>query len=206
MTPRSVAAVVVLGCAGLAAVYLSALAAMALGAHPSRSDVIVVLGNDVAPDGRPSRRLRARLDRALRLYRAGYAPRVLVSGGIEPDGRDEAAVMAAYLLAQGVPRGAVNQDPRGRDTFETARDTALRFGASRRVLMVTQGLHLPRSLLAMRRFGNTRLSGAWPRFAEPRDIYSFVREAVALRYYVIRPLGGGARPQPAHRRQVDCRA
>ena len=40
------------------------------------ADVALVLGNKVEPDGTPSARLRARLDRTMELYRAGYFPAV----------------------------------------------------------------------------------------------------------------------------------
>ena len=46
------------------------------------SAVLVVLGNRVLPDGRCSPRLAARLDRAVKAWRAGVAPNVIVSGEI----------------------------------------------------------------------------------------------------------------------------
>src|SRR5580704_13458675 len=70
-----------------------------------KADVGLVLGSKVESDGTPSARLRARLDRTLELYRAGYFPAVIVSGGIGKEGYDEAAVMRDYLVARGVPRG-----------------------------------------------------------------------------------------------------
>lgn len=173
---------------GLAGAYLATLATVALTASPRPADLIVVLGNAVTRDGEPSPRLPARLDAALGAYRAGLAPRVLVSGGIEADGRDEAAVMAGYLLAHGAPPRAVLQDPRGVDTFETARNTAALLGGSGRVLVATQWFHVPRTELAMRRFGLSPVSAIWPRFAEPRDAYAFLREAVGVPYYLVRPL------------------
>lgn len=39
-----------------------------------QADVCVALGNTVGRDGRPSGRLRARLDKAVELYRAGTSP------------------------------------------------------------------------------------------------------------------------------------
>lgn len=181
---------------GLVGVYLAGLAAFALGARPQAADLIVVLGNAVDREGRPSPRLRARLDAAVAAYRQGLAPRVLVSGGVGADGRDEAAAMARYLVDQGVAPAAVLQDPHGRDTFETARDTAALLGGRGRVLVATQWFHVPRTVLAMRRFGLGPVSATWPRFFEVRDAYSFLREAAGLPYYAVRPLGaaGGRAP------------
>lgn len=184
---RRLAAIIV---AGLL-LYLGALAATGLLARPAPADLIVVLGNAVMADGQPSPRLRARLDAALVAYKAGLAPQVLVSGGIEPGGQDEAASMAAYLAAQGMPAAAIALDARGNDTWATARATAALLGGSGRVIVATQWFHVPRTLLALRRFGLQSAGAAWPRFWEARDLASFVREAVALPWYAVRPMPGG---------------
>jgi vancomycin permeability regulator SanA len=178
----------------LGGIYLAALALAGLSASPSASDLAVVFGNTVAADGQPSPRLRARLDTALALYRRGMVQRVMVSGGVEqPGDRDEARAMASWLEANGVPRAAIVEDAGGKDTMETARHAATVGGS---VIAVTQWFHLPRAMLMMRRFGVRCVSGAWPRFAEARDAYSFLREAVALPFYAVRPIGAGARPAP----------
>jgi vancomycin permeability regulator SanA len=58
------------------------------------SDVGVVLGSKVMPDGTPSARLRARLDKADELFRQGMLKYVIVSGGTGKEGLSEARVMA----------------------------------------------------------------------------------------------------------------
>ena len=184
----------VLAVLALGAFYLAAIAATGLLARPAPADLIVVLGNEVLADGRPSPRLQARLDAALLAYQAGLAPRVLVSGGVEPGGQNEASVMAADLAARGVPQPAILQDSLGVDTFATTRNVAallhsLGIGQGR-VLVVTQWFHIPRTLLALRRFGVHGTSAAWPRFTEPRDAMALLREAVALPYYAFRSVAG----------------
>lgn len=173
--------------AALLASYLAAIAAAGLLARPLPADLIVVPGNEVLLDGRPSLRLQARLDAALAAWHAGLAPRVLVSGGIEPNGQDEAAVMASYLLAHGVSASAIVQDRLGADTWATARNAASLLGAQGRVLVATQWFHVPRTLLALRRFGLQGAGAAWPRFAEARDAWSLLREGAALPWYAVRP-------------------
>ncbi len=171
----------------LAGTYLVAIAVFGLIQQPRRSELAVVLGNTVTPDGQPSPRLQARLDAAVRLVRSGTVRRVLVSGGIEEPGhRDEAAAMSAYLRAQGVPPEAILEDNAGTDTMETARHTAALTGSGTGVVVVSQWFHLPRAILAMRRFGLREVSGDWPRWFEARDAYSFLREAVALPFYATR--------------------
>ncbi|MEE1169949.1 MAG: YdcF family protein, partial [Anaerovoracaceae bacterium] len=45
-----------------------------------RADCIIVLGAQVKADGTPSKMLRDRLDEGIRLYEAGAAPKILMSG------------------------------------------------------------------------------------------------------------------------------
>jgi len=58
-----------------------------------KSDAGIVLGSKVMPDGTPSDRLRARLDKTAELYRQGMFPCIIVSGGTGKEGFSEAQVM-----------------------------------------------------------------------------------------------------------------
>jgi len=74
-----------LGLALLAAVALVAAFVVVLSTatvdERRPADAIVVLGA-AQYNGRPSPVLQARLDHALKLYRAGLAPRVMLTGGV----------------------------------------------------------------------------------------------------------------------------
>ena len=173
------------------AAFAAAFIAISLGglwddARPS--DVGVVLGNTVGPDGRPSERLRARLDKAVGLYRAGMFHDVVVSGGVGEEGFDEAEVMKRYLLEQGLPEDRVHADGRGLDTFETARNTRALMEARgwRSALVVSQYFHVPRCRLALRRVGVGEVSSAHANYFELRDLYSTCREVPAYAYYLAR--------------------
>lgn len=174
--------------------YLTLIAVAGLSSRPRPADLGVVFGNTVTADGRPSPRLKARLDTALSLYRRNMVRRILVSGGIEqPGGLDEAAVMANYLARAGVPRSVLIQDAAGVNSFATARHAAALVTRDDGVVVVTQWFHVPRAIVAMHRFGLRNVSGAWPAWFEARDIYSLVREAVALPFYAVRS-GAAASP------------
>ncbi|NLB41834.1 MAG: YdcF family protein, partial [Clostridiales bacterium] len=71
------------------------------------SDVAVVLGNKVELDGKPSKGLQGRLDRALELYNKEHFKYIIVSGGTGEEGFDEAIVMKNYLVENGVSDEAV---------------------------------------------------------------------------------------------------
>jgi vancomycin permeability regulator SanA len=151
------------------------------------ADLVVVLGTKVHPDGKLSDRLRARLDRALALYRDGQAPMLMTSGGRGREGPEEADVMRAYLISQGVPADRVIADRTGVDTMASARATAgvaRRLGA-RRVLVVSQFFHLTRAKLAFRRAG-VEAGAVHAGFYEPRDLWGVAREVPAYYTYLLR--------------------
>jgi uncharacterized SAM-binding protein YcdF (DUF218 family) len=149
------------------------------------SDMIVVPGNTVAPDGTPSPRLRARLDIALDVYRGHGAQRIFVSGGVGKEGFDEAAVMADYLQRNGVPKAVIVIDSQGLDTRATARNAAayMRANGLKSALVATQYFHVPRTAFALERAGVQVAGHAHARFVEMRDLYSIPRELAGLISY-----------------------
>ena len=154
-----------------------------------RSDVAVVFGNRVEPSGRPGRTLRARLDRAARLWRRGGARTILVSGGFGREGHEEALVMREALLTRGVPAAAIVVDATGYDTRATALATArlARTHGWRSATVVTSYWHVPRAKLAMRRAGITEVRGVGARSRfDLRDAYSIGREFPAYYLYAAR--------------------
>lgn len=186
---RGLAALACLVLLAAAALVATGLAARAPAANLA-ADVAVVLGNTVAPDGTPSPRLAARLDRAYDCYAAAQCRIVFVSGGVDPAGHDEAAVMRGYLLARGVPADRVVADSLGNDSWATARHASayMRDHGYARAVAITQYFHVPRTMLALKRHGVAQVGGASPRFFEARDLYSILRELPAIAWYAIRPL------------------
>jgi len=85
------------------------------------ADAIVVLGA-AQYDGRPSPLFRARLDHAVELYRAGIAPRLVLTGGkASGDRTTEAASARDYAILQGVAPEAILMDENSRTTLESIR-------------------------------------------------------------------------------------
>jgi uncharacterized SAM-binding protein YcdF (DUF218 family) len=151
-------------------------------------DVIVVLGGPVPA-------MRRRTAEGVTLYKAGRAPRILMSGR----GRKsvvEAEAMAALARDAGVPMQSIFLEDRSRSTMENASFSAriMRDRGWRTALVVTDALHLPRALLAFRAAGvQARGSAAWPgwrREALLAWLAEAVYEAVALPWYLIRILSG----------------
>ena len=112
----------------------------------------VVLGAQVYPDGVPSPFLAARLEVALRLYRAGRVQRLIVSGDNAAPEYDEPLAMRRYLLDAGLPEHDVSEDPDGYDTYETCLRAREVYGL-RRFTLISQTYHLPRAVGIARLLG-----------------------------------------------------
>jgi uncharacterized SAM-binding protein YcdF (DUF218 family) len=116
-------------------------------------DAIVVLGA-AQYNGRPSPVLRARLDHALRLYNEGYAPRIVVTGGIgKGDTTSEALVSRHYLLARDVLPADIVVQPQGRSTQASMTAVAdwLEAEGLHSVILVSDPFHMFRLRLEARR-------------------------------------------------------
>jgi uncharacterized SAM-binding protein YcdF (DUF218 family) len=119
------------------------------------ADAIVVLGA-AQYDGRPSPVLAARLDHALELWRQGFAPRIVVTGGKRPGDRfTEATASADYLIARGVPDGAILREVQGSSTWESLAATAriLRNRGLQSALVVSDPYHSLRARQTARELG-----------------------------------------------------
>lgn len=118
-----------------------------------RADAIVVLGARILDDGTPYDMLVDRLRTAHDLWRAGVAPRILLSGrGGGGLAVDEVASMRRWLEQRGVPKTALVDDGEGLRTIATMRRCRDAFGL-RSVVVVTNGFHLARSVFLARHSG-----------------------------------------------------
>ncbi|SDT91976.1 Uncharacterized SAM-binding protein YcdF, DUF218 family [Verrucomicrobium sp. GAS474] len=176
------------------ALYLAAMALLAWDGSRERlgsADVILVLGSGgVNADGTLTLRERARLDRAL--LAAAEQPRavVLASGASEIHGQSEAAGMASYLAAHGLPLARIVPDPAGATTWDSARNTAafLRDRDLRGVVVVTEYFHLSRVRLALGRFGVAPVFSAPAFCVRWGDFRAVAREVGGWAAYRFRPL------------------
>ena len=148
---------------------------------------IVVLGAQVNADGSPSSALAGRVQEAAELYRQGWAPRLLLSGG----GSAQVDAMRRLALALGVPAGRLRLDPGGLNSQDTVNDSAASLGVGRGqpLLIVSDFYHLPRLKLAYQRAGLRAYtvpawSGAWIL----QTPYLMAREVPAFWLYFLRAI------------------
>ncbi len=98
--------------------------------------------------GRPSPVFKARLDHALDLFRRGFAPRILTTGGAGGDPQyTEGGVGRAYLVSHGVPSEAIIVEPEAASTAQStsaAAEIMHRMGLGS-CLLVSDGYHIFRA-------------------------------------------------------------
>jgi uncharacterized SAM-binding protein YcdF (DUF218 family) len=126
--------------AGTAAVVSAGFLVQGLQPLLERSDVVIVISGDED---------MARLREGIRLWRDGWAPRLMFSGAARAGPVSNAEAMRRRALAEGVPASAVLVDDQGADTYGNAVHT-LRLMETHRLrsaILVTSPYHLQRAAL-----------------------------------------------------------
>jgi uncharacterized SAM-binding protein YcdF (DUF218 family) len=147
-------------------------------------DAIVVAGCRVHADGRPSVALARRTRLAVQLWKEGFAPRIVFTGGVGEGKVSEAAVAAGMARTQGVPAPAIVLEDRSTNTEENARFAREILGDGARVLVVTDSFHVYRAQRVFaRHFAKAGGAGSvgmtWPRTR------GAVREVGAIAWYAV---------------------
>jgi SanA protein len=117
-----------------------------------RPRVAVVFGASVYGSGGLSPVLEDRVNTAIDIYRARKVDRILVSGDNRHRSYNEPKAMQEYLISHAVAPRDVVVDSGGRSTYETCLRAKEVFGL-KRVVLVSQGFHLPRALYIANQLG-----------------------------------------------------
>jgi uncharacterized SAM-binding protein YcdF (DUF218 family) len=116
------------------------------------ADVIVIPGA-AQLDGTPGPVLQARLEQAVRLFRASVAPLIITTGSGAPGDRTtEADSGRRWLINNGVPRSAVIALPEGRDTLTQTKTYVkeMRERSIKSVVIATDPFHCQRAMTMAR--------------------------------------------------------
>ena len=173
----------------LLAALIILIAGMREDAMPMAATAGVVFGNKVETTGQPSAALAARLDKAVLLHQRGVFQTVIVSGGTGKEGWNEAEVMADYLAARGIPRGAILLDRAGNNTYLTAQHVKeiAEQNNLHSFVLISHFYHLPRARLTFARLGMTSVTAAHADRFVPRDFYyGLMREVIAYPVYLLK--------------------
>jgi len=161
-----------------------------------RVDAIIVLGSAVWSGGRASPSLNARMQHALALYQAGYAPYLILCGGVGGNPPSEAEVMRRLAISAGVSADALVLEDQSHSTEENLANAKKVMDARgwHNAVIVSDPFHLYRAEIIARDLGieaygsGASTSSTYAR-ADLRVQYT-VREAIALMwYYTTRVVG-----------------
>jgi uncharacterized SAM-binding protein YcdF (DUF218 family)/glycosyltransferase involved in cell wall biosynthesis len=121
-------------------------------AAPRRADAIVVFAGGVGETGKAGGGAQERLKEAVDLYRAGYAPYLVLSSGYVYSFK-EAESMRDLAIAQGVPPSAIALEEHATNTYENVKfvDRVLREHRWRSILLVSSPYHMRRALMVWRK-------------------------------------------------------
>lgn len=146
--------------------------------YTRRAEAIVVFGARAYEDGTPSLALEDRVKHGVRLFHAGTAPRLVLSGA-----PDEVPVMARLAREWGVPEEALVLDPAGLNTHATIANLK-----ERRVVAVSHYYHLARIKLSAHRKGIACATVPCPMTRRlAKEPYFVARECAAfVSYYLFR--------------------
>ncbi len=115
-------------------------------------DCILVLGCQVKDNGVPSDMLKDRLTRGIELYKAGAAPKMLMSGDHGREEYDEVGTMKQWAIDSEIPSENIFMDHAGFSTYESMYRAKEIFEADK-IIIVTQEYHLYRALYIADKLG-----------------------------------------------------
>jgi vancomycin permeability regulator SanA len=151
-----------------------------------KSDVGVILGNKVNPDGSLSERLIARLDKGLQMYQDSLFDLIIVSGGFGKEGHYEGTKMFEYLVEKGVAKNRIIVDDFGNTTQATAKNVRKMKLNITSVTVISQYHHISRTKLAFKNEGFNTVYGGHANYFEVRDFYSITREFFGYYKYLFK--------------------
>lgn len=173
--------------------YLVVTLRLTLLEDEGQQDFMVVLGEQLSKDGKPSATLESRLDMAVdyierQQFHFQTLPKIIVSGtstGAESE-LSEARIMADYLVDRGVPPEMILLEDQARNTHENfiyakgimqANTKQLK---TTKAVFVTSSYHLYRSQLYANMEGLYQMSGVGAQATMIERLLNWVREYVAI--------------------------
>ena len=118
----------------------------------SSADIAVVLGNAVNRRGKPNPCLRSRVEAGVRLYRQGRVGKLLMSGGTDDDGSNEAQTMRDMAVEMGVPTEKIRLEEHSESTYENIVLSVPKLRDASEIIIVSDAFHLARASWLAKRY------------------------------------------------------
>lgn len=158
--------------------------------HATQSDCIIVLGAGVQGNT-PSPVFEERIRHGIDLYHAGFARKLLFTGGIgKGRGHSEGGVGRSVAIQQGVPADDVLIEERSRTTRQNLSEarSVMRMHGLKSAIIVSDPLHMKRAMMMADGLDIHAVSSPTPttRYRSFRTKLGFlIRELYFLHHYVI---------------------
>ena len=147
------------------------------------ADAIIVLGA-AAYDAKPSPVFEERIRHGLELYRQGYAPKLIFTGGFGGTGArfSESQVARRYAIKQDIPAQDILIENRSRTTRQNLIEAKRLMDAHgmRRAILVSDPLHMARALRLSDELGIDALASSTPstRFRSLHTSWRFLAQEI----------------------------
>lgn len=158
--------------------------------HAIHADCIIVLGAAVQGDA-PSPVFEERIRHGISLYKAGYAPKLLFTGGVG-DGQiySEGSIGRAMALQQGIPVADVLVEEKSRTTQQNLSEASAVMGRHqmKSAIVVSDPLHMKRATMMANDLGIVAVSSPTPtsRYRSLKVQLAFLtREIYFIHHYVV---------------------
>lgn len=158
--------------------------------HAAKSDCVIVLGAAVQ-GAEPSPVFEERIRHGIALYQAGFAPKLLFTGGIG-EGRllSESSVGRLIAIQQGVPASDILIEERSHTTRQNLSEarSVMQRNCLKSAIVVSDPLHMKRSIVMARDLGIRAVSSPTPttRYRSLQTKLGFlVREIYFYQNYLI---------------------
>lgn len=115
-------------------------------------ETLIVFGAAAYGPDAPSAPLKDRLEMAAQLYNERKVKKIILSGDGMSDYYDEPLTMFNTLVKLGIPEDIMIQDKYGLRTYDTCYRAKNTYKLDR-VILVSQGYHLPRAIFSCRALG-----------------------------------------------------
>lgn len=126
----------------------------------------------------PSPMLQRRLDLAISLYEQEKVKTLLLTGDNSGEYYNEVGAMESYALAKGVSAEDIILDHNGFSTYESIARASKVFNLSETII-ISQGYHLPRSLMLAEHFGLDAIAYETDEAFSVDTLYNELREVPA---------------------------
>jgi len=150
-------------------------------ANLPQTEFALVLGTEpVRPDGSTNLHFLKRTDAAAKIYLAGKAKSLLISGSKNNRGFNEVLEMKKQILADGVPESSLELDFDGTRTWESIRRSAEVYHL-KKIIVITDAFHAPRAIYLCKHFGIDAIA-----YCPPKDPFGYWSVRYSVKEYFAR--------------------